>query len=81
MVFAPVEFVVTVGVGIPLFLGWAVVNYIEALLGLFRRALLVAKHRFLVGRIHVDERTPARLYGVPEHRQETPQSHLPGWLN
>ena len=55
MIFAPVEFAVTVLVGVFLYLGaalyFAAYTYVTALGGLFDRAVALARHRFRVGPI------------------------------
>jgi hypothetical protein len=82
MVFAPFEFVVTVLVGLLLYLGVAL--YFAACLflkewgGLFERAVVLAAHRFRVG---PNERVGAPSLSKESARVPVGSGRLSSWLN
>jgi hypothetical protein len=80
MIFAPFEFAVMVLGGVLLYLPWAVFIYLDALRGLFERAVTLIVLRFRVGRISSVTRTAAPLSEAPA-RGPAGRRHFRSWLN
>ncbi len=83
VVFAPFEFVVTILVGVFLYLACAVFIYLNALRGLFERAVTLIVLRFRVGRVFssADEKREAPpLSEIAAHRADG-EERFRSWLN
>jgi len=82
-VFAPVEFIVTVVGGVPLYLCRVVFIYLNALRGLFENAATVFVLRFRVGRISssLDQRASAPPLSEASARGPVGRGRLSSWLN
>jgi hypothetical protein len=84
MIFAPFEFIAMILIGVPLYLVWSVLLYLDALRGLFDGAVTVLVLRFRVGRIaHApDEEKAAAPFSYPRRAATGKgQKRLASWLN
>jgi hypothetical protein len=84
MVFAPCEFAVTILIGVPLYLGWTILIYLDGLRSLFEHAATLFMRRVRMGRVFssTDEKkaAPPSLSEIAAHRGGERQRYR-FWLN
>jgi hypothetical protein len=85
MLFAPFEFIITILVGVPLFLCQAALIYLRALRSLFVRAAIVFILRFRTGRIFrpadKEAHTPPTMVSESIARGPFGLGRFNSWLN
>lgn len=83
MIFSPFEFAVSILVGVPLFLGWAIIIYLKACGGLFERAVNLLVWRFRIGPISSsrNERKTAPPLATISTRDQVGRENFASWLN